>query len=66
MAGLMNQRKDILLENNIYKNSADFEKEKNIFENYNNLKSKEIDNYIDVIDENKHSLEICNWLELKI
>ena len=66
MAGLMKQRKDILLQNNIYKNSAEFEKERYIFENYTNLNSKKLDSYIDVIDENKHSLEISNWLELKI
>ncbi len=65
MAGLMTQRKDILLENNIYKNSLDFEEEKNIFVNHNHLNQKEVNNYIDVIDESKHSLEILNWLELK-
>ena len=64
MAGLMNQRKNILLENNIYSNSFDFEKEKKIFENYSNLKGSDLINYSDVIDESKHSLEISNWLEL--
>ncbi len=63
MAGLMSLRKDILLEHNIYKNSSDFEKEKNIFENHSQLTENE--NYIDVIDEYKHSLEILNWLEFK-
>ena len=66
MAGLMAQRKDILLENNIYNNSTDFEKEKNLFENHADLSEKELDKYIDVIDERKHSIEISNWLECKI
>ena len=66
MAGLMSQRKEILLENKIYENSLDFENEKNIFENHSDLSLKETQNYIDVIDENKHSLEISNWLNLKI
>ncbi len=66
MAGLMTQRKDILLENKIYKNSLEFEKEKDVFENHTNLENKELNEYIDVIDESKHSLEISNWLELRI
>ena len=66
MAGLMNQRKDILLENNIYTNTDDFEYEKNIFENYKELGDEKSIIYDDVIDENKHSLEINNWLGLKI
>ncbi len=66
MAGLMNQRKDILLDHKIYNNTFEFEKEKNIFENHIKLSSKELNDYIDVIDENKHSLEITNWLQLKI
>ena len=66
MAGLMSQRKDILLENDIYQNSSDFEKEKKIFENYNELSDKEFDDYEDVFNEKKHSLEISNWLDLKI
>ena len=66
MAGLMSQRKEILLENNIYQNSIDFEKEKKIFENYSKLNDQELNKYDDVIDENKHSLEITNWLESKI
>ena len=66
MAGLMTQRKDVLLENNIYKNSFDFEKEKNVFKNCNKLKDYEYNKYSDVIDEAKHSLEISNWLDYKI
>ncbi len=66
MAGLMTQRKNILLENNIYENSLDFEKEKKVLLNHNEISDEVFNNYIDLIDENKHSLEISNWLELKI
>ncbi len=66
MAGLMTQRKDILLDNNIYKNSLDFENEKKIFEKNTNLTDEELNSYDDVIDETKHSLEISNWLNFKI
>ena len=66
MSGLMSQRKDILLKNNIYKTSLDFEIERNIFENFNKLSAEELSNYNDVIDETKHSLEISNWLGLSI
>ena len=65
MAGLMSQRKEILLENNIYESSLDFEKEKKIFQEYYQLNQDMFSKYIDVIDEKKHSLEIVNWLELK-
>ena len=66
MAGLMAQRKDILLENKIYHNSSDFEKEINIFKNHKDLNNQNFDEYIDVIDETKHSMEITNWLDLKV
>ena len=66
MAGLMSQRKNILLENKIYENSSDFEKEINIFKNNSELSYEDKDSYLDVLDEGTHSLEISNWLELKI
>ena len=66
MAGLMSQRKNILLENKIYENTSDFEKEINIFKNNSELSYEDKDSYLDVLDEGKHSLEISNWLELKI
>ena len=66
MAGLMNQRKEILLENKIYNNSSEFEKEKKIFEDSSKLSENELNYYSDVIDESKHSLELINWLEFKI
>ncbi len=65
MAGLMTQRKKILLENNIYKSSIEFEKEKNIFENYDDSRNDEMSIYDDVINEVKHSMEITNWLNFK-
>ena len=65
MAGLMSQRKEILLENNIYNSSVDFENEKKIFQDPEQLNQELFNKYIDVIDEKKHSLEIANWLELK-
>ena len=65
MAGLMTQRKDLLLENKIYNNAFDYENEKNILQNYHRLSHKKLNDYFDVIDENKHSLEIKNWLKLK-
>ena len=57
----MSQRKEILLENNIYKNSLDFEKEKKIFENHRSS-VEEDSNYQDVLDVKMHSLELSNWL----
>ena len=65
MAGLMAQRQEILLQNNIYENSSDFDKEKKIFEGNCSLNVSELNYYKDVIDENRHSLEITNWLEIK-
>ncbi len=65
MSGLMDQRKKILLENNIYKNSLDLEKEKMIFENYNNFNSDEFNLYKDVLDRRMHSLELSNWLSFQ-
>ena len=48
--------KETLLENNIYENLSDLEKEKKIFENYNNYKSVKNNLYEDLLDENMHSL----------
>ena len=66
MSGLISQRKDILLENNIYENYEELDKEKKIFQDYDKSQYNSLNDYIDVIDENKHSLEISNWLELQI
>ena len=64
MAGLIEQRKEILLEHNIYKNLSDLEKEKKLFENQNSLGSQTTSLYDDVLNEKIHSLEITNWLKL--
>ncbi len=66
MAGLIDQRKDILIENNIYDNLKDLEKEKKIFENQNNISDKDIKKYSDVLNESNHSLELLNWLNYEI
>ena len=63
MAGLINQRKEILLENYIYQNIDDLEKEKMIFENHNTSNLNELKVYKDVLDEEFHSKELTNWLD---
>ena len=65
MAGLINQRKEILLENKIYKNIDDLEKEKMIFENQSTSKLNKLKEYRDVLDEESHSKELKNWLDFK-
>ena len=62
MAGLISQRRDILLENNIYKKLSDLEKEKKIFENQNTNFFNKSHLYSDVFNEKMHSLELTNWL----
>ena len=42
MAGLMEMRRDILLEQKVYKNLSEFENEKTILKNSDNLKKKEL------------------------
>ena len=64
MAGLMEMRRDILLEQKVYENLSEFENEKTILQNSDNLEKKELQNYDDVLDEDIHSLEISNWLNL--
>ena len=62
MAGLMEQRKEILLENKIYEKLSDLKKEKEIFEDQNNFLPNELIFYNDVLNEKMHSLELTNWL----
>ena len=64
MAGLMEMRKDILLEQKVYENLSEFENEKMILQNPDNLEKKELHIYDDVVDEEIHSLELSNWLNL--
>ncbi len=65
MAGLIKQRKEILLENNIYEKLSDLEEERKILENKNNIFLDKVNLYNDVLDENIHSLELTNWLNYK-
>ncbi len=64
MAGLMGMRKDILLEEKVYENLSEFENEKIILEYPINLGQKELQIYDDIIDEDTHSLELSNWLNI--
>ena len=64
MAGLMEMRKDILLEQKVYENLSEFENEKMILQNPDNLEKKKLHIYDDVVDEEIHSLELSNWLNL--
>ena len=64
MAGLIEQRKEILLENNIYEKLSDLEKEKKIFENQSTSEFINNSLYNDVLNEKIHSLELTNWLNL--
>ena len=62
MAGLIEQRKEILLENKIYEKLSHLEKEKKIFENQNTNFFNKSHLYSDVFNEKMHSLELTNWL----
>ena len=64
MAGLMEMRKDILLDQKVYENLSEFENEKMILQNPDNLEKKELHIYDDVVNEEIHSLELSNWLNL--
>jgi hypothetical protein len=57
-------RRDILLEQKVYENLSEFENEKTVLQNPDNLAKKELQIYDDVLDEDIHSLEITNWLNL--
>jgi len=53
-----------LLEQKVYENLSEFENEKMILQNPDNLEKKELNIYDDVVDEEIHSLELSNWLNL--
>jgi len=64
IAGLMDQRKEILLNEKAYDSEREFMDQKNYFNNYK--MSKEIqfgEKYSDLIDEKMHTLELANWIE---
>ena len=48
----------------VYENLSEFENEKMILQNPDNLEKKELHIYDDVVDEEIHSLELSNWLNL--
>ena len=62
MAGLINLRKKILLDNNVYRNEIELDKEIKILENFKNITNYNYKIYNDVLDSSYHSLELTNWL----
>ena len=52
------------MEEKVYKNLSEFEKEKFILQNPDNLEQKVLQIYDDIVDEEIHSLELSNWLNL--
>jgi hypothetical protein len=60
----MEMRRDILWKQKVYENLSEFESEKTICKISDNLEKKELQIYHDVVDEDIHSLEISNWLNL--
>jgi len=63
IAGLMQQRKEILLKENIFKNNLQFEAQQKFFFNYKKSNDKvRIKKYADLIDSKYHTLELENWL----
>ena len=64
MAGLMDQRKEVLLKEKNYESIEDLVNQKNFFNNYNNFNETEYHElYSDLIDEKNHTLELANWIE---
>ncbi|PPR44716.1 MAG: Gamma-glutamyl-L-1-hydroxyisopropylamide hydrolase [Alphaproteobacteria bacterium MarineAlpha5_Bin8] len=64
IAGLMNQREEILLKEKSYSSLKDLQNQKKYFYNYEKLKNKEYaQSFGDLIDEKKHTLELFNWIE---
>ena len=64
MAGLMHQREKVLLDEGIYKNKKEFNLYKNFFSNIKKQKDKQnlLNISDDLINEQKHSLELINWI----
>ena len=64
IAGLMKQREDILLKEGAFSEKKYFDEELNFFLNYKNLDDEiNKDKYKDLININKHTLELYNWIE---
>ena len=64
IAGLMDQRKKILLNEKMYSSEKELMDQKNYFDNYQYLqKGKFQEKYSDLIDEKMHTLELSNWIK---
>ncbi len=64
IAGLMQQREEILLKEKIYSEKKYFKEELNFFSNYTNSQNKKNeDKYKDLINLNNHYLELSNWIK---
>ncbi len=64
MAGLMTQRKKILLKEKIYNSLDEFNNQKYFFENFKNKKVKfDKKKYNDLMNTKNHTLELKNWLK---
>ena len=63
IAGLMKQRKDILIKEGAFTDKKYFDEELNFFSNYKNIDDKiNNDKYKNLIDISKHTLELSNWI----
>ena len=64
IAGLMEQRKEILLNEKAYNSEKELIDQKDFFYNFKNSKSLKLNEaYSDLIDEKNHTLELLNWIE---
>jgi len=64
IAGLMQQREEILLKEKIFSEKKYFKEELNFFSNYKNSQNKKNeDKYKDLINLNNHYLELSNWIK---
>ena len=63
IAGLMQQREDILLKEGAFSEKKYFDEELNFFSNYKNMDEKDNhEKYSDLINISKHTLELSNWI----
>ena len=64
IAGLMQQREEILLKEKIFSEKRYFKEELEFFSNFKNSQNKKNeDKYKDLIDFNNHTLELSNWIK---
>ena len=63
IAGLMEQRKEILLKEKAYNTEKEFIDQKNYFNSFKKLPNKYLEEkYSYLIDEKMHTLELANWI----